>query len=474
MLGLLLLHPKRNWTALTAGTMIGGALALMPLGAPYQNAFIGYFVVCSAIVIAANWLPGTTTFANIRVFARYLVIAVVALPAFTGWVTSVITTAAGMTPSVWPTLLAVAPAQAMGFLLLTPAVLAVAAFKKSQIRPPMHSVVEALLLLIGLVALSLGLWALVAPTPALLPLLQFAPIPLLLTAALRFGVLGSSMGLLLVALPAAGLGVYRNGPFNMNGEQADVHMLQLWMLAVALMIHPLAIQSRQRQADHRRVQKLATRLLQGQETERTRISRELHDGVAQRLAFLAIKLSAIKDVAPAHMPGRLTEVREILEDISDDVRRISHNLHPGVLEYVGLVGSLQSLVEEFGQLWDGSMQFVCECPDERPDQAVSLCLYRIAQEGLANAIKHAQAKEIILHLSRDLDHFVLLVVDDGNGFEVAAKSRSGGLGLLSMEERARLLDGTVEIRSEVGQGTRLTARVPIGLAPQKSYSQRSR
>ena len=263
----------------------------------------------------------------------------------------------------------------------------------------------------------------------------------------------------------------------MNGEQADVHMLQLWMLAVALLIHPLAIQSRQRRfmherlsANHRRIRKLATGLLQGQEAERTRLSRELHDGVNQRLALLAIKLSAMKDADHARVAHRNAELRALVEDISDDVRRISHNLHPAVLDHAGLFGSLRSLVEEVSQSSPAHIQFSCACPGERPAGAVSLCLYRIAQEGLLNAVKHSDAKEITLRLERDPHHFVLQVIDDGRGFDLASTARLGGLGLLSMQERAGLINGTVEIRSRLGRGTELTARIPVAAEAPMLYS----
>lgn len=458
VLAFMLLRPKRDWFAFVLGIVIGGGTALMPLGRPYSFSFLGYALCCAAISVAARIVGPTlpSLFSSIVSFSKYLMVAVVALPATTGTVTAWLLNLSGLRKSFLEAWLTVTPAHAMSFLLLTPPIVVLARLQKPLLP---NSWAEATLLCFGVLFFSLGLWLAVPPTPTVLPVLLFAPVPLLLIAALRFGVLGSSIGLLLVAIPAAGLGIYRNGPFATDGGQADVHMLQLWLLAVGLLIHALAIQAQQQHTMQARVQRLATGLLKGQETERSRMARELHDGINQRLALLAIKMSRLKTQVPGSAPERVDEAQRLIESVTDDVRRLSHNLHPAILDHVGLTRAMKSLVDEAAEHWDGKLTFEFSGADQHPSYDISLGLYRIAQEALANAIRHAGARRIDVRLSQELGSYKLAIEDDGRGFDMASMHRQG-LGLLSMEERVALLHGQLNIRSEIGRGTQIFLQVP--------------
>ena len=473
LLALLLLRPQREWLAISAGVIIGGGVALIPLGRPYCNAFIGYLVDCLAIMATARVLTSRlpSLFSNLESFSLYFLLSVIVLPALIGWVPAYFVTTAGLRTSILDSYLTLAPSHAMSFLLLTPLILAVADYKKSSPRLAWTSGVEAGLIVAGILVLSLGLWSLVHSTPTTLPLLLFAPVPLLLLAALRFGVLGASIGLLLVAIPAAWLVVYLNGPFSIDGAQSDVHFMQLWLLGVGVLIYAVAVQSHQQRSmkeqlatSRRRIRDLAMQYLKAPEAERIRISRELHDGINQQLAMLAIKAHSLGQGTSSEASANLGEFGTMISAVADDVRRIAHNLHPAILKHVGVFSAIGSLIDELDKQWDGALLFNCGCIDERPGDDIAICLYRIAQEGLLNAVKHSQARVIRLDVTRNRTHYLMTIFDDGCGFDIESVKALGGLGLVSMEERANLADGRMMIQSEIGKGTRLCIAIPAEIA----------
>jgi signal transduction histidine kinase len=212
-----------------------------------------------------------------------------------------------------------------------------------------------------------------------------------------------------------------------------------------------------------KIRDLAGRLLEAQEAERERIARELHDDLSQKLVALSLALSAFNKKLPESavaMRDDVTDFRRRTNELSDDVRQLSHRLHPTILEHVGLAAGLHSVCRDFSK--DGALNIRLDTDEVRefiPPEA-ALCLYRVAQEGLLNINKHAQAKEVLVKLVTDKDGFQLFVSDDGNGFEVGGGGKPRGLGLLSMEERVRLLDGSLQIQSQLGKGTDLRARLP--------------
>jgi len=217
---------------------------------------------------------------------------------------------------------------------------------------------------------------------------------------------------------------------------------------------------------HRRVQELAGGLITAQETERTRIARELHDGISQQLAVLSIGLSDLQRRLPeaaTQMCSDLIRLQRETHQLADDVRRLSYDLHPGVLQHAGLVPALRFRCDEFSRHQDGvpTTFRVAEGLGAVPAN-VSLCLYRVAQEALRNIVRHAKAGHVWVSLSRENGALTFKVSDDGQGFDSANAKATVGLGLLSIEERVRLIGGTVSIDSTVNGGTQLCVRVPQG------------
>jgi PAS domain S-box-containing protein len=217
---------------------------------------------------------------------------------------------------------------------------------------------------------------------------------------------------------------------------------------------------------------LAGRLIHAQEEERSRIGRELHDHISQTLGLLTIKIDQLRasgEITPA-LEGALDELRQETSDITNDVHRLSHRLHSSTLDYLGLVPALQKLVAEFSERHDIAITFAhASLPASVPSE-IGLCLFRIAEESLTNIAKHSQARSAKIHVAGAPDGIHLTVEDAGTGFDLTALGSKRGLGFVSMQERLRLLHGTIHVDSAPSRGTRIDAWVPPGLpagAPNK-------
>ena len=210
---------------------------------------------------------------------------------------------------------------------------------------------------------------------------------------------------------------------------------------------------------------LAGRLLTAQEEERRHIARELHDDLSQQLSVLAMRLAALRARLSRESGERVQAeahgLHEFVVRLADDVRRLSHRLHPTILEDLGLAAALRRLLEEFKATRAQPVHYTAtDLPDAVP-RGVATALYRITQEALRNIGKHVGADPVSVTLrgSSDPDELHLTVADAGPGFDLAGVR--GGLGLLSMQERARNLGGALHIDSRPGAGTRVVVRMPL-------------
>ncbi len=215
------------------------------------------------------------------------------------------------------------------------------------------------------------------------------------------------------------------------------------------------------------IRRLAGRLMRAQEEERRRISRELHDDLNQRLAALAIALSRLRagwSKAPGDVGEQLAQIQDRISALTNDVRALSHALHPPALEHAGLVPALESLCAEF-EADTGirtQLEVVNDVSDATPDTA--LCLYRVVQESLKNTAAHSGAQTATLRLSRMSDAIELSVSDVGRGFDARGSTPLRGLGLRSMKERVRLLQGQLHVGRRAGGGTEVRVRLPLRIS----------
>lgn len=206
------------------------------------------------------------------------------------------------------------------------------------------------------------------------------------------------------------------------------------------------------------------RLIQAQEQERSRLARELHDDISQRLAMLAVNLEGLKQGLPdsADVLGRqIGGVHEQVVAIGKEIQALSHRLHSPKLELLGLAATASSFCKEFSDQKKVEIEFQSESVPKELPQEIALCLFRVLQEALQNAIKHSGSHHLQVSLRGGESEVELTVQDSGVGFEPEAAIKGPGLGLTSMKERLKLVDGQLSIDSKLQGGTTIQARVPF-------------
>jgi PAS domain S-box-containing protein len=202
------------------------------------------------------------------------------------------------------------------------------------------------------------------------------------------------------------------------------------------------------------------RLIEAQEQERTRIGRELHDDVNQRLAMLATELEQLRN-NPSEVENRVRKLLHETNEISNDVEALSHELHSSKLEYLGVVAGIRSWCTEFGERQNIEIDFRSDVTIVLPFE-IGVCLFRVLQEALHNIVKHSGVKRVDVRLTEHSNQIHLRVSDSGKGFDLESTMQGKGLGLTSMRERVRLVNGTIAIESKPMGGTTIEVRVPFG------------
>ena len=205
------------------------------------------------------------------------------------------------------------------------------------------------------------------------------------------------------------------------------------------------------------------KLIEAQEQERRRIARELHDDIGQRLALLSIQLAQFRQ-SYSNQPdftGRIDQLQTQTSEIAADVQSLSHELHSSKLQYLGLAAALKGFCQEFSEQQKVEVDFKSHDLPTPVSPDASLCFFRVLQEALHNAAKHSAVRHFEVRLWGTPDEIHLTISDSGVGFDVEATKASRGLGLISMQERLKLLNGTLAIESQLQRGTTIHASVPI-------------
>jgi len=213
---------------------------------------------------------------------------------------------------------------------------------------------------------------------------------------------------------------------------------------------------------HRRIRQLAGRLIAAQEHERSRVARELHDDLSQKLAVLSIGLNQLTLDSEPVEPERAS-IRALTTqaaEIASAVHRIAYALHPSTVETLGVVKAVQQYCEEFAATHESLIEFTFDGIALETSPEVDLCAYRVVQEGLVNAAKHSGSPRISVRLWRDDRYLHVDVVDEGRGFNVKDGERRG-LGLVSMRERVEGLGGQFAVQASRGRGTRIAVKLPL-------------
>jgi PAS domain S-box-containing protein len=213
---------------------------------------------------------------------------------------------------------------------------------------------------------------------------------------------------------------------------------------------------------------LTSQLLTAQESERSRLARELHDDLTQRLAALAIEAAKLEhqaQSAPEIISAKLKILKDKLEEMTIDIHAISRRLHPAILDVLGLSEAISSECTTFARQEEIMVNFQSDGVPREVPQDVALCIYRIVQEGLRNISQHAGATVVDISLVGSDDGIHLSIMDNGGGFDPAHAKKKEGLGLSSMKERAYLIRGDFSLNSQPGQGTVIEVKVPFSRSP---------
>jgi signal transduction histidine kinase len=213
-----------------------------------------------------------------------------------------------------------------------------------------------------------------------------------------------------------------------------------------------------------RMQALSHRLVEVQESERRYVARELHDEASQALTSLMVGLKLLERDAdqPEAILSGTAQLKRTLEVVMEEIHRLAIDLRPASLDHLGLISALRQYAESANQKYGIPVQFESVGIDQRLDSSLETALYRITQEALINSIRHANATRVDILLEQRGEKLVLIIEDDGVGFDPDEAMHSGRLGMVGMRERAEMVGGELVIESSQGVGTAVCVEVPLG------------
>lgn len=444
----------------------------------------------AASLLRLTWGSGLA-WRESRFVALFLVCAVLLAPLASGLLGAIAVHAIHPGTPYAATIRAWFVANALTNQVLAPAIsIVIATARDGQPHWSPRRTTEAVALLAGLLVASLFAFEIPRPRYDGVSAMLYTPLPFLLCIAMRFGVAGISLAHVAVVFVALHGVAHGRGPFLNESVTVSVLQVQLFLLALAtplLFLAAAACERRDaagalvaseraergaRQESDRRgeqVRELAGRLIAAQEEERSRIARQLHDDLSQRLAAISLGLTALKRHTPLERQQDVTQLLRGAMELAKEFRSLSHELHPAVLRHAGLTAALRASCREQDGRNGIDVSFIDHCGQD-PDHldvppTVALCLYRVAQEALRNVVRHSGARRATVALSATGPSLLVSVTDDGRGFETGGASATAapprrGIGLASMEERLRLVRGRLTIVSRPGRGTEIRAAVP--------------
>lgn len=472
LFGVLLLTPKRFIPSVLIGSLIGGAAANLGAGFPAAMS-IGYSCINLGEGLVSRWLVRRYYPDAPRLSQPLNGFALIAcgVTAAVGGAVIAATLATLTSNAGWFNVLGTwAGSDATGVVIVTPVILATAG-AVSELRLPVSRwrLLEALFILAVTVVMSAYLYLWKHPSR----IDQFANpliiLPLIAWSAIRFEATGAAWAVLIVnAFCIWGTSLGYGPLFDLTPSslvnlvvQARVGVTGM----VALSLGSAVGAARRSAAVHRR---LALELQATADRERSRLSHELHDEVAQKLAALKMQLQ-LTEIDPVLDRRKSTASSvAIVDDLLSEVRAMSHSLRPAPFDEGQLLPALNALAKL--ENTRGRLSVIVESPKNelalRHD--IELVCYRVVREAIANVVKHARARNVCVFVNDESDQLTLSIVDDGRGFDVAPTTRQavrdGHLGLVGMRERLSRVGGTLSVNSTIGQGTIVTCLVPLGVA----------
>jgi signal transduction histidine kinase len=273
-------------------------------------------------------------------------------------------------------------------------------------------------------------------------------------------------------LPAGSVIMFRESSLWQRAKWTSATVLAIILGLTALAIYLQYSRKQLRLATDRQME-LSGRLINAEEDERRRMAAELHDDFSQRVAILSLGLENVQEATPASFADLRKQLRHLINSttqLGDDLHSLSHRLHSSTIESLGLVAAVSALCEEFTVTRGIRVGFTSEGFDRSVHPDAALCIFRIVQESLHNLKKYSGAEKADVELQTSGDRLKVIVRDNGRGFDMSNPLHTEGIGIRSMEERARHLGGKFEIHSEPGKGTTVEAWVPFNPAARSAAS----
>jgi two-component system sensor histidine kinase UhpB len=480
LLAVLLLVPHRRWPWYLLAAFPAHMLVAWQAGAPLVTLALIFLSNCADAALGAFTVRRLTSgdqqfrFDDLRSMLVFAAFGATLPTLLLSFVDAGISVGTGWAATFHDPFITRVRSNVLTHLVVVPAIVDGAHVDWRQLRPARAG--EALLLAGLLFAVCSVAFARRAGSAAF-PALLYTPLPLLIWASVRFGPGGAGAGALVAAFVAAWLTLHGRGPFTSLSPSDDVFALQLFLLASATPLLFLAAVVRERdratlglqrqeaalRRSYARLRELAGQLISAQESERARIARDMHDDFNQQLAAVSIGISGLRQRLPRD--GELSGVLQQLQDrtvaLTDELRQFSHELHPRMLDHVGLAAALRT---HCGQLEKQHKLRVHLAADEdlgALSRDVAICVYRVVQEGLRNVLNHARVQDAHVDVRRASGGIEVRIADGGVGFDPRDAATRQGLGLLSIEERARLVGGRATVESKAGHGTTLHVYIPV-------------
>lgn len=465
LLAALLLAPQRVWWMFFLAVLPAHMFAQLQIGVPVWTA-AGWFITNSfeALIGAyciTKFSDSGKRLDSVRGVFVFVVFGVLVAPLATSFLDAAAVVITGWGRNYWHLGMLRFFTNALAVLTIVPPIVLLSQKNKFRIRGISAARwLESALLGVATVLVSFWVFGPIPPSPATTPTVIYLPMPFLVWAAIRFDLAGLSLSLFSVNLISTWYATHGLEPFPYASLPQNILSLQIlfFLVAVALMFLSAVMAEARRTQESLR--SMSGNLVKAQEQERHRIARELHDNLGQELALVEITLDRLIEKSDPSLKPDLADLSSRVSAISGTTREISHDLYPTALEYLGLQRSLAKLCDDVQRGKDLSVDLTIGNLPDQFHPSISVCLYRIAQETLHNIITHSQARNVQVELTSRHEQILLLIIDDGVGFDV---SHGGtGLGLVSMRERIRAIGGSIHISSFQKAGTLIEVQVPLG------------
>lgn len=401
-------------------------------------------------------------------FAAFCVIAVLVAPALAGlgWAATSYTDS----KHFWQMWVEKFLCRSVSAVVITPAIFCWTTLQHRGTFDSVKKLAEAVILLGGLFAASYMAFGRTGVDPGEAVPVLYAPFPFLLWLAVRFGLTGASTGISLVGVLAMLSAQHGRGPFLADTPHDNLMGMRLFLLVISgpLLLLAILFEERRRAENelhisYQQIRRLSASLLNAHDDERRRVARELHDEVCQEMTVVMMSIDGLKQKSPANsgMQTDLVSLGWTVSQLSKKIHGLSRQLHPSLVEYLGLSGALTLLCRESESLYQMKVKFIDSKSTSGLSLDCSVCLFMVAQEGLRNTMRHSRSKVAAIELTSNETHVQLCVRDSGRGFNVGDAKRKRGLGFVQMEERVRGLKGSIRISSAPGKGTEIAVEMPL-------------